>query len=200
MSQQIFIAFIVFIFAASFTPGPNNIMLMASGLNHGIAASLRHVAGVTIGYLLLFTSVGVGLGAVFARYPLLQTLLKYGGAAYLIYFAYRIATARPSDGRSGRDGRPQRFGEAALFQLVNVKGWVVAVSSISTYAAVAAFPWNIALLAAVVFAATLSSALSWLVMGAALQSLLRSPRAIRVFNVTMAVLLLASLYPVLAER
>lgn len=199
MSQQLLIAFIVFAAAAAFTPGPNNIMLMTSGLNYGFRPSLAHVAGVTIGYSVLLAIVGLGLGAVFTAYPILQTILKYVGAVYLIYLAYVIAVSKPADPAEAAQGRPMTFTGAALFQLVNVKGWVIAVGSVSAYAAITAYPWNMLLLAAIICVITLASALAWLLMGTALQALVRSPRAIRIFNVTMAVLLLASLYPVLME-
>lgn len=199
MSQQLIIAFVVFATAATFTPGPNNIMLMTSGLNYGFRPSLAHVAGVTIGYSVLFALIGLGLGAVFTAYPILQTILKYGGAIYLTYLAYVIAVSKPAVPAEAAQGRPMTFTGAALFQLVNVKGWVVALGSVSAYAAIAAYPWNVLLLAAIICVITLASALAWLLMGTALQTLVKSPRAIRIFNVSMAVLLLASLYPVLME-
>lgn len=199
MSQQLVIAYILFAAAAAFTPGPNNVMLMTSGLNYGFQRSLAHLAGVTIGYSVMLGLVGLGLGAVFTAYPILQTILKYVGAVYLTWLAYVIATSKPADAQSAAEGRPMTFTGAALFQLVNVKGWVIAVGSVSAYAAIASYPWNMILLAAIVCVITLGSSLTWLLFGTALQSLVKSPRAIRIFNITMAVLLLASLYPVLVE-
>lgn len=199
MSQQLVIAYILFAAAAAFTPGPNNVMLMTSGLNYGFQRSLAHLAGVTIGYSVMLGLVGLGLGAVFTAYPILQTILKYAGAVYLTWLAYIIATSKPADAQSAAEGRPMTFTGAALFQLVNVKGWVIAVGSVSAYAAIASYPWNMIVLATIVCVITLGSSLTWLLFGTALQSLVKSPRAIRVFNIAMAVLLLASLYPVLVE-
>ncbi len=199
MSQQLVIAYILFASAAAFTPGPNNVMLMTSGLNYGFQRSLAHLAGVTIGYSVMLGLVGLGLGAVFTAYPILQTILKYAGAVYLTWLAYVIATSKPADAQSAAEGKPMTFTGAALFQLVNVKGWVIAVGSVSAYAAIANYPWNMILLAAIVCVITLGSSLTWLLFGTALQSLVKSPRAIRIFNIAMAVLLLASLYPVLVE-
>ncbi|MFZ5733548.1 MAG: LysE family translocator [Pseudomonadota bacterium] len=199
MSQQLVIAYILFASAAAFTPGPNNVMLMTSGLNYGFQRSLAHLAGVTIGYSVMLGLVGLGLGAVFTAYPILQTILKYVGAVYLTWLAYVIATSKPADAQSAAEGKPMTFTGAALFQLVNVKGWVIAVGSVSAYAAIASYPWNMIVLAAIVCIITLGSSLTWLLFGTALQSLVKSPRAIRIFNITMAVLLLASLYPVLVE-
>lgn len=199
MSQQLVIAYILFASAAAFTPGPNNVMLMTSGLNYGFQRSLAHLAGVTIGYSVMLGLVGLGLGAVFTAYPILQTILKYAGAVYLTWLAYVIATSKPADAQSAAAGRPMTFTGAALFQLVNVKGWVIAVGSVSAYAAIASYPWNMIVLATIVCVITFGSSLTWLLFGTALQSLVKSPRAIRIFNIAMAVLLLASLYPVLVE-
>lgn len=199
MSKQLIIAFIAFASAAAFTPGPNNVMLMTSGLNYGFQRSLHHLAGVTIGYSFLLAIVGLGLGAVFAAYPILQTILKYAGAVYLIYLAIVIAMSRPPDAGTAAQGKPMTFTGAALFQWINVKGWVIAVGSVSAYATIASYPWNMIILALIVCVITLGSSLTWLLFGTALQSLVRSPRAIRIFNVAMALLLIASLYPVLFE-
>ena len=199
ISQQLAIAFVVFAAAALFTPGPNNIMLMASGLNYGFRRTLPHVAGVTIGFSFLVGVIGLGLGAVFAAYPLLHTVLKYAGAAYLIYLAIMIAISGPADTGPGGEGKPMTFLGAAMFQWVNVKGWVIAVGAITAYAAIAAYPLNIAALSILLFLIGLGSSITWVLLGSSLQAVVKSPRAVRIFNVIMALLLLASLYPVLKE-
>lgn len=199
ISQQLAIAFVAFAAAALFTPGPNNIMLMASGLNYGFRRTLPHVAGVTIGFSFLVAVIGLGLGAVFAAYPVLHTILKYAGAAYLVYLAILIALSGPADNTGEGEGNPMTFLGAAMFQWVNVKGWVIAVGAITAYAAIAAYPLNIATLSILLFVIGLGSSLTWVVLGTSLQSLVKSPRAVRIFNIVMALLLLASLYPVLKE-
>lgn len=200
ISQELVAAFVVFAVATLYTPGPNNIMLMASGLNYGFRRTLPHVAGVTVGFSFLVAVMGFGLGAVFAAYPVLHTVLKYAGAAYLAYLAAVIATARPAaaPGQS-LTGRPMTFLGAALFQWVNVKGWVIAVGAVTAYAAIASYPLNMMLLSLLLFAVGLTSSVAWVLLGTSLQPLVRSPRAVRVFNLVMAALLLASLYPVLKE-
>jgi threonine/homoserine/homoserine lactone efflux protein len=200
ISQQLALAFIAFAAATLFTPGPNNIMLMASGLNYGFRRTLPHVAGVTLGFSFLVAVMGLGLGAVFAAYPVLHTVLKYAGAAYLTYLAVVIALARPAEKEGGGEGRPMTFLEAALFQWVNVKGWVIAVGAVTAYAAIAAYPLNVAMLSVLLFVIGLASSTTWVLLGTSLQSLVKSPRAVRIFNGVMAVLLLASLYPVLMEH
>lgn len=199
MSQQLFYAFLVFAVVMFFTPGPNNIMLLASGLNFGFRRTLPHIAGVAFGFAFMIGVTGIGLGAVFTSIPVLQTILKYGGAAYLVYLAIAIARSGPPDPGAAETRRPMTFLGAALFQWVNVKGWVMAIGTITAYAAVASYPWNVFVQVAVSVAMGGLSSVAWALSGSALQSLVKSPRAVRVFNITMAVLLIASLYPVLVE-
>jgi threonine/homoserine/homoserine lactone efflux protein len=199
MAQSLFIALVIFGAVMAFTPGPNNIMVLSSGLTYGVRRTLPHVAGITIGVSLMVASVGLGLGAIFVAYPVLQTILKYAGIAYLIYLAAVIAmSGATAPGQDNQRG-PMTFWAAVLFQWINVKGWVMAIGVITAYSAVAGFPWNIAVQAALMFVMSGLSSLAWTLFGSSLRSFLSSPRAIRVFNVVMAVLLLASLYPVVMD-
>lgn len=200
MSSPLFAAFLTFAVATLFTPGPNNIMLMASGVNFGFRRTLPHMLGVAIGFSAMVMLIGTGLGAVFKAYPWLYTALKYAGAAYLLYLAWAIA----SSGGAGRiegagRGRPMSFIGGVAFQWVNAKGWVMAVGAITTYAGIADYPANIALLGGVFLLLGLASSATWLVFGTGLRHVLESPRGLRIFNVTMGLLLAASLVPVLWE-
>jgi threonine/homoserine/homoserine lactone efflux protein len=199
MSQQLFWAFLVFAVVMFFTPGPNNVMLLASGLNFGFRRTLPHIAGVTVGFAFMIAVTGLGLGALFTSQPWLQTVLKFGGAAYLIYLAIAIAMSGPPDTSEAERRRPMTFIGAALFQWVNVKGWVMAIGTITAYAAIASYPWNVTVQVGLSLIMGCASSVSWTLCGSALQSLVKSPRAVRGFNIVMAILLLASLYPVLAE-
>lgn len=199
MSHQLLWAFLVFAVVMFFTPGPNNVMLLTSGLNFGFRRTLPHMAGVAFGFAFMVGVTGVGLGAVFASVPLLQVILKYAGAAYLIYLAIAIAMSGPPQAGELERRHPMTFLGAALFQWVNVKGWVMAIGTITAYAAIAFYPWNVALQVAVSIVIGACSSVAWAWCGSALQSLVQSTRAVRIFNVSMAILLLASLYPVLAE-
>jgi threonine/homoserine/homoserine lactone efflux protein len=199
MSLELLAAFLIFAVVTLFTPGPNNIMLMASGLNFGLARTAGHVLGVALGFALMFLLVGVGLGALFTAYPTLYTVLKYAGAAYLLYFAWLIASADPAAEGGEGHGRPMTFLEAAAFQWVNPKGWVVAVGATASYAAFAGFPANIAVMTVVFAVLGVLSALTWAWFGSGLRVVLRRPRAVRAFNVVMALLLVASIYPVVAD-
>jgi threonine/homoserine/homoserine lactone efflux protein len=199
MSSDLFWALLVFVVVTLWTPGPNNTMLLASGLNFGVRRGLPHLFGVALGFGVMVLAVGVGLGAVFQAYPAAYTVLKYVGAAYLIYLAWQIATSGPIDESGGTRGRPITFLEGAAFQWLNPKGWVMAVGAVTTYAAVAAFPFNMLLMALLFGALGVLSSATWLGFGSILKSLLGSPRAVRAVNVIMALLLVASLWPVLVD-
>ena len=199
MSQQLTIAFVLFAIVAAFTPGPNNAMVLASGLNFGFRRTLPHVAGIAIGFGIVVLIAGFGLGAVFKSMPLLYAALKYGGPAYLVYLAWRIATSGGIDDKDSQRGEPLSFIGAMLFQWVNVKGLIAAISSVAIYSAIAPYPYNVLFLGAVFGLVGFVSAAAWALFGASLRGLLSTPRAVRIFNVTMAVLLVASLYPVLME-
>src|SRR5437870_12216959 len=145
LSHSLLLAFVMFATVMFFTPGPNNIMLLSSGLTYGFRPTLPHIAGITIGFAFMVGVVGLGLGAVFIAYPVLQTILKYAGAAYLIYLAVAIATSgRPTPAQDCRRG-PMTVWGAAMCQCINSKGWVTVTGTITAYAAIAAFPCNIAI-------------------------------------------------------
>ena len=199
MSQSLLVAFVMFAVVMFFTPGPNNVMLLSSGLTYGFRRTLPHIAGIVIGMAFMISAVGVGLGTILVAYPVLQTILKYGGVVYLIYLAAVIAMSGPTKPGEG-DGRgPMTFWGAAMFQWINAKGWVMVIGTITAYAAIAAFPWNIAIQVGLSLILGTVSCVVWALFGTALRPILTSPRAIRAFNVVMAILLLASLYPVFMD-
>jgi len=198
MSQQLLLAFVVFAAVMYFTPGPNNVMLLSSGLTYGFRRTLPHIAGIVVGMAFMIAAVGVGLGTIFIAYPVLQTILKYAGAAYLIYLAVVIAmSGPPKPGEASR--KPMTFWGAAVFQWINVKGWVMVIGTITAYAAIAAFPWNIVMQTVIVLVVGIPATVAWALFGSALRPILTSPLAVRAFNVVMAILLLASLIPVFME-
>jgi threonine/homoserine/homoserine lactone efflux protein len=199
MSQQLLIAFVTFAFVMAFTPGPNNIMLLSSGVTYGFRRTVPHMMGVSFGFAFMVGAVGFGLATVFIRYPLLQDVLKYLGAAYLIYLAVAIAFSGSAEPDQQTSRGPMSFWGAALFQWVNAKGWVMVISTITAYAAIARFPANVALQVAISFVMAIGSTITWTLFGTALRPLLSSARAVRAFNILMAVLLLASLYPVFMD-
>jgi threonine/homoserine/homoserine lactone efflux protein len=199
MSQSLLIAFLLFTVVMYFTPGPNNIMLLSSAVTYGFRRTLPHAAGIILGFAFMVGAVGVGLGTVFIAYPILQTILKYLGAAYLIYLAAAIALSGPPKTGADKRGGPMTFWGAVLFQWVNAKGWVMVIANITAYAAIASFPWNIAIQTLISLVTGTVSTVAWALFGSALRPVLTSERAVRAFNIIMALLLLASLYPVVMD-
>jgi threonine/homoserine/homoserine lactone efflux protein len=199
MSHSLLIAFVVFAVVMFFTPGPNNIMLLSSGLTHGFRPTLPHIAGITLGFAFMVGAVGLGLGTVFIAYPVLHTILKYAGVAYLVYLAVAIAMSDPVTSGEVGQGRPMTFWGAAFFQWVNAKGWVMVIGTVTAYSAIAAYPWNIAIQVALSLIMGALSCTAWALFGSSLRPVLTSRKAVRAFNIVMALLLLASLYPVFME-
>lgn len=199
MSIELFGALLVFAAATLFTPGPNNVMLMTSGVNFGFSRTWPHTLGVSIGFAFMVLVVGLGLGAVFAAYPAIYTFVKYAGAAYLLYLAWLIGSSHKVDEKGTQKGRPLTFLEAAAFQWINPKAWVMAIGAVSTYAAIAGFPMNMIAIAAVFGGLGTVSAIVWVLFGTGLKRFIRNHRAVRIFNLTMAGLLVVSLVPVFLE-
>lgn len=195
MTHEIFAALAAFAFVTSITPGPNNLMLMASGANFGFRRTLPHMLGVGFGFILMIILVGLGLVRIFETYPLSHTVLKTLSVGYLAYLAWKIATAAPSKGADEK-GKPITFIQAALFQWVNPKAWAMALTSVTVYAPGQSL-YAIGLVALVFGAINLPSVGSWTVLGQQMQKILTSQRRLRIFNITMAILLMVSLYPVL---
>jgi threonine/homoserine/homoserine lactone efflux protein len=199
VSHSLLIAFVLFATVMFFTPGPNNIMLLSSGLTYGFRPTIPHIAGITVGFAFMVGAVGLGLGTIFITFPVLQTILKYAGVVYLIYLAAAIAMSGPvSPDQDNRRG-PMTFWGAAMFQWVNAKGWVMVIGTITAYAAISPYPWNIAIQVGLSLLLGALSCTAWAFFGSALRPVLTSPKAVRAFNIVMAVLLLASLYPVFMD-
>jgi len=186
---------VTFAIATSVTPGPNNIMLTTSGANFGFRRTVPHMLGVAIGFTIMVLAIGLGLSELFERFPVIHQVLRYGGAAYLLYLAYRIATAAPATSDAAQPaGRPLTFLQAALIQWVNPKGWMMAVGAISTYTTVGGDLLLESSMIALIFGAIgLPSVALWAALGVAIGRLLQTRWALRAFNIAMALLLVASL-------
>jgi threonine/homoserine/homoserine lactone efflux protein len=198
MTPDLLIAFVTYAFVTSITPGPNNTMLLASGANHGLSATLPHLVGITLGFSLLVAAVGFGLGGLFEAVPALHNLLRYGGAAYLVYLAWRIARSG-TPGAGVAAGRPMTFLEAAAFQWINPKAWIMAIGAIVTYTLPDSHFGDVALISTAFALVNAPCVFVWAALGTALRRFLSKPTHLRAFNITMALLLVASLYPILAE-
>lgn len=196
VSTDLILALILFSFASSITPGPNNIMLLASGTNFGFRRTVPHMLGISIGHALMVGIIGLGLLQLFVALPWLRVALMTACAAYLLWLAWKIAhAAAPEAGRAG--GRPFSFLQAAGFQWVNPKAWYMGIYA-QTHFAPDDAGWLGALLVPVVFAmVNLPSVAVWAALGTQLRRWLDGPGRLKAFNITMAVLLVASLYPML---
>lgn len=195
MNLEILPALAVFALVSSITPGPNNIMLMTSGVNFGFRRTAPHMLGVAIGFTIMVILVGVGVVQIFDWWPASYLILKVVSIAYLLYLAIRIARSAPPEGEAQREARPLTFMQAALFQWVNPKAWMMAITAISVYAPSKSFA-AVGLVALVFGLINLPSVSVWTVLGQHLRKLLNNTKRLRVFNGSMAILLVLSLYPV----
>lgn len=187
-----------FAFSAVLTPGPNNVMITASGVNFGFRGTIPHMLGIAIGFALMNLGVGVGLGGVFETYPEVHRVLKYGSVAYLLFLAWKIATAGEAKAGKART-KPLTFLQAAAFQWVNPKAWVIAIGAVSTFTTLGGDLLTEVVIMSVIFLlVTLPSVSLWAFFGAIIARYLHNPRRLRAFNWSMAGLLVLSLIPVLA--
>ncbi|GAA6195667.1 LysE family translocator [Pseudophaeobacter sp.] len=195
MTYDLFLALALFAFVSSITPGPNNLMLMASGANFGFRRTIPHMLGVALGFVFMVVLVGAGLVQVFDAFPISYTVLKVASVLYLLYLAWKIANAGPAEA-SGSGGTPMTFLQAAAFQWVNPKAWAMALTAISVYTPDQTL-WAIFLVGAVFGAINLPSVGSWTILGQQMARFLTNPQRLTQFNWLMAALLVASLYPVI---
>lgn len=191
-------AMAVFAFVMAFTPGPNNIMLAASGVNFGLTRSSSHMAGVVIGFAVLVASCAAGLGLVFAALPSLHVVLKIAGALYMLWLAYKVATAHQSEADDAPPPKPLTFWQAAAFQWINPKGLVAALSGVAIYIRPGHEVRDFSVMLTVFTVVTFLSAVTWTAFGVGLRSLLHNPAHARIFNIAMAILLVASIVPMVA--
>jgi threonine/homoserine/homoserine lactone efflux protein len=198
MRTEVFAAMAAFCFVSGATPGPNNLMLMTSGVNFGFRRTLPHLFGVVLGFCVMVALVGVGLDAIFSRFPALLPAMRYLGAAYMLWLAWKIAFAGPVRDGQAR-GAPLGFFGAAAFQWINPKAWVMAVTALTAYSVVDNYTVNVIIIALVCLAVGLPSSGSWAMLGSGMRRALANPRIARPFNFTMAALLIASIVPIFTE-
>ena len=195
MQHDLLYALAGFAFVSSITPGPNNLMLMASGANFGFLRSLPHMAGVGFGFLAMIVLVGLGLAQIFELYPLSHRTLKIVSVVYLLYLAYKIATTKTGSKDATRS-RPMTFAQACAFQWVNPKAWTMAVTAVTVYTVEPTF--SALLLVTLVFGLfNIPCITAWNLLGREMARFLTNSNRLRLFNWGMAALLVVSLYPVL---
>jgi threonine/homoserine/homoserine lactone efflux protein len=193
-----FLSLVGFSIAMYITPGPNNVMVAASAANHGIGATLPHMFGIAAGFSVMLTLVCAGLGSALVSWPLLLPLFRWVGAAWLMVLAWQIASA-PPPGEGGR-GRVLGFFGAAAFQWINPKAWLIAAAAAGEYLSPdRPLAVQLARIFVVFLLVGMPCLLVWALLGSGAARLLHSPARLRAFNVAMALLLVASLIPVLIE-
>jgi threonine/homoserine/homoserine lactone efflux protein len=196
MSMDVFAALVMFATVTSVTPGPNNLMLLSSGVNFGLRRSIPHMLGISVGFVILLLAVGAGMGSLLTTLPLLYTALKIAGGLYLLYLAWKIATSTSLDDADA-GAKPMSFLAAATFQWVNPKAWVMAVTAMGAYTDPGNYWPTMVLVAAVFGIINLPNVSIWAGLGVVLRRWLGEPTRLRVFNIVMAVLLVASLWPLI---
>lgn len=196
MSYDLLLALVLFAFVSSITPGPNNLMLMASGANFGFRRSIPHMLGIGIGFTVMIVLVGIGLMQLFETYPILHDVLKIVSVLYMLWLAWKIAHAAPPKGKASSEATPLTFLQAALFQWVNPKAWTMALTAISVYTPDQSL-MSVLMVAAAFGLVNLPCVSSWTIMGQQMARFLTSAARLRAFNWCMAALLVISLYPVL---
>lgn len=193
---------VLFAVVMSITPGPNNFMLMASGLNFGFRRTVPHMVGITIGIFTLLIGIGLGLGAALQALPVLHTALKWAAIGYLLWLAWRIASAptgAPASAGPQSAVRPLSCWDAALFQWINPKAWTMALTAVTAYTVADRFLASLTAMAIVFVLVALPSVGVWTLFGVAIRKVLDDPVKRRIFNIAMAILLVASLQPMVAD-
>jgi len=197
MSHELWIAASLFALVSLITPGPNNTMILTSGVNFGLRRTLPHLLGICIGFGLMQMLVGLGLHSLLGQYPIVLELLRYVGAAYMLWLAWKLARSRTAPGEAIGRARPLGFWGAAAFQWVNPKAWVMCMTAMSAYLPVDATAPQVLLLGSLFTLLGIPCVGSWAAFGSGMRQFLQDPLKLRIFNNAMALLLLASLVPML---
>lgn len=201
MTAELFAALTAFALVSSITPGPNNLMLMTSGINFGVSRTVPHMLGVSFGFTLMIVLIGLGVMKVIEAVPGSTLVITVASGLYLLYMAWKIATTNTSPAESGAavaKSKPFTFLQAALFQWVNPKAWTMALTAISVYAPKSQGWIGVLVVAGVFGIVNLPSTGAWAVMGAKMRRFLGNPVRLKTFNIVAAALLVASLYPMAA--
>jgi len=199
MTFDIFLSLAIFSFVTSITPGPNNIMLLASGINFGLKRTMPHAIGVSLGFFVMLLAVGIGIGALIKSSPIIYNILKYLGALYLLWLAWKTAISHSVEQNSNKQGSPLTLLEAALFQWINPKSWMMAISGITLYNS-PQYPYISMLLVAIIFTLINFPCVAiWATFGHSLRERLKNPKIFRLFNFIMGGLLALSAISVLFQ-
>jgi threonine/homoserine/homoserine lactone efflux protein len=194
MTPDILLALVLFVLVASITPGPNNMMLLSSGVTFGFARTIPHILGISAGCVVMVLALGWSMAGIVRHMPVLYSALHILSAIYLCWLAWRIATS-VGPGDVAKSGRPLRFIDAAGFQWVNPKAWAMVLGAVSSFARPGHLALDVPLIALVLFLVGLPSICLWAGSGLVLKRVLRNPATLRAFNIGMALLLVGSILP-----
>ncbi len=197
MDSVLFASLIFFVLTSSVTPGPNNIMLMASGANFGLRRTLPHMMGVVTGFPIMVLLVGLGLGSVLQASPLIHEIIRYVGAAYILWMAWKIGTAKAvKEGKTNE--QPMSYLQAVLFQWVNPKAWTMGISAIAAYTTPGGdFLMQLIIIIVVCTIISAPNSLLWILGGKFMARLLHNEKRLIIYNRTMGILLALSVIPIL---
>ncbi len=195
MSHETLIALVLFVAVSSVTPGPNNIMLLTSGLTVGLRRTLPLWSGIQVGFLVMFGVIAAGMGALFTAFPQSYVILKWGGAAWILWLAYKIAMADPTPVNSEDAEAPLGFRGAAAFQWINPKSWVFAISTLGTYTDPTHYGLTAGMIMLVIVLVGVPIGSLWAVAGVMLRQVLSTRERVRVFNILMGVALALTVLP-----
>ena len=198
MTYSLLTGLVLFCFVSSITPGPNNLMLMATGANFGARRAAPHASGIVLGFTFMIVAIGLGVAQLFQIYPLAHQLLGVVSVIYLLYLAYKTATARTNLDSLEPTGKPITFWQAAAFQWVNPKAWTMALAAVTVYAPQPVTYKEVIVVAAIFGAINLPCISVWVLLGVKMRRFLTTPARLRGFNWTMAGLLILSLAPMAA--
>ena len=198
MTHETLIALALYALVTSVTPGPNNLMLLASGVNFGFRQTIPHMLGIALGFTAMVALVGFGLGAVLTLFPIVFNVLRVLALVYMVWLSWKLASSG-SLGSGEAKARPMTFIEAALFQWINPKAWAMALTATTLYTVPDMYYLSVILVAGTFGVVNLPSVSCWAGFGVALRGFLSVPARLRIFNVGMAVLLLLSTLPFIRE-
>jgi len=199
METSLLPGLLIFAFVSSITPGPNNLMLMTSGVNFGLRATIPHILGVVVGHALMTIALGMGLSSVLDSIPQIYIALKNLGVAYVIFLAWKISsTTVGEETKDEIEGSPFSFFQAVAFQWINPKAWTLTLTALTLYSVVSSVE-SILLVTLAFASVNLPCVTVWTLMGVKLRSLLERSPHLKFFNFMMASLLLISVLPVIIE-
>ncbi|MBQ4836551.1 LysE family translocator [Pseudoalteromonas luteoviolacea] len=194
MTYELLYALSLFAFVSSITPGPNNLILLSSGITFGTRRCIRLLLGINLGFAAMILLVGAGIGELFTRFAVLHEVLKWLSAAYILYLAFKVASTTPIEFESHVTAQPMTFFEAVMFQWINPKAWSMSLSAITIYTPSTHFS-SVVLVAVVFSLINLPCILSWLLVGTKLSKLIKHPKYFRALNLVLAFVLVASIVP-----